>query len=55
MKLPENRALAVQVVMRSPKMFWVTKPVIMRNPPVTAERPTPRLAEWRYTFAMESS
>ncbi|RLG84957.1 MAG: hypothetical protein DRO39_06720 [Thermoprotei archaeon] len=55
MRIPEHRAAAVQVVMKTPKMFWVTKPVIVRNVPVTAVRPTPRLAEWRYTFATEAS
>lgn len=47
----ELRAAGIQVVMRTPKMFWVTKPVIIRNPPITAVIPTPRLAEWRLKFA----
>ena len=55
MKLAENRAFGVQFLYRSPKMFWVTKPSIIRNLPVTAVRPTPRLAEWRYIFASSAS
>jgi hypothetical protein len=55
MKLSEHRPAAVQVVIRTPKMFWVTKPIILRNVPVTAVRPTPRLAEWRYKFATKAS
>jgi hypothetical protein len=55
MKLAEHRPAAVQVVFRTPKMFWVTKPIILRNVPVTAIRPTPRLAEWRYIFATKAS
>jgi len=55
MRLAGNRSAAVQVVLRSPNMFWVTKPVIIRNPPITAIRPTPRLAEWRYIFATSAS
>jgi len=55
MKLAENRALAVQVVLRTPKMFWIVKPTIIRNVPVTAIRPTPRLAEWRYLFAVKGA
>jgi len=50
-RIPVNRALAVQVIQRSTKMFWVTKPVILRNVPITAVLPTPRLAEWRLLFA----
>jgi hypothetical protein len=55
MKRSENRAAAVQVVLKTDKMFWVTKPVVLRNVPVTAARPTPRLAAWRYTFAESAS
>jgi hypothetical protein len=55
MKLSEHRPAAVQVIFRTPKMFWVTKPIILRNVPVTAVRPTPRLAEWRYIFATRAS
>jgi len=55
MRLPENRAAAVQVVLKTPRLFWVTKPVIVRNVPVTAIRPTPRLAEWRYLFATQGA
>jgi hypothetical protein len=55
MKLAEHRPAAVQVVFRTAKLFWVTKPIILRNIPVTAVRPTPRLAEWRYRFASEAS
>jgi hypothetical protein len=50
-----SRALAVQVVMKSPKMFWVTKPIITRNVPVTAVRPTARLAEMRHYVATHAS
>ena len=32
-------------------MRWVTKPIIIRNPPITSVLPTPRQAEWRYLFA----
>lgn len=49
------RAAAIQVVVKSPKMFWVTKNVITRNIPVTAVQPTPRQAEWRYTFASSAA
>jgi hypothetical protein len=55
MKLAEHRPAAVQVVFKTPKLFWVTKPIILRNVPVTAVRPTPRLAEWRYIFATKAS
>lgn len=55
LKLAEQRAAGVQVYMRTPKMFWTTKDVIVRNPPITAVRPTPRLAEWRYLFATEGA
>jgi len=51
MRLAGNRPAAIQVVIRTPNMYWVTKPVILRNPPETAIRPTARLAEWRYRFA----
>jgi len=54
-KLSELRAAGIQVYMKSPKMFWVTKPVIVRNVPITAVRPTARLAEWRYIFATEGA
>jgi len=50
-KLSELRAAAIQIVIRTPKMHWVTKPLIIRNVPITAIRPTPRLAEWRLKFA----
>jgi hypothetical protein len=50
-KLSELRAAAIQIVLRTPKMFWITKPLIIRNVPITAVRPTPRLAEWRLKFA----
>lgn len=46
-----NREAAVQIVMRTPNMDWVTKPVIIRNLPITIWEPTPRLAAWRYAFA----
>lgn len=46
-----GRAAAVQVVIRTPKMFWVTKNAVVKNLPVTAALPTPRQAEWRLTFA----
>jgi hypothetical protein len=55
MKLAEHRPAAVQVVFKTAKLFWVTKPIILRNIPVTAVRPTPRLAEWRYIFATKAS
>jgi hypothetical protein len=55
MRLTEHRSAAVQVVFKTAKLFWVTKPVILRNVPVTAVRPTPRLAEWRYIFATKAS
>jgi hypothetical protein len=55
MKLAEHRPAAIQVVFKTDKMFWVTKPIILRNVPVTAVRPTPRLAEWRYIFATRAS
>jgi hypothetical protein len=55
MKLAEHRPVAVQVVFKTTKLFWVTKPIILRNVPVTAVRPTPRLAEWRYIFATKAS
>jgi hypothetical protein len=55
MKLVENRPFGVQFYRRSPKMFWVTKTGIVRNLPITAVRPTPRLAEWRYIFATTAS
>jgi len=54
-KISELRAAGVQVYMKTPKMFWVTKPVIIRNVPITAVRPTARLAEWRYRFATEGA
>ena len=54
-KISELRAAGVQVYMRTPKLFWVTKPVIIRNVPITAVRPTARLAEWRYRFATEGA
>jgi hypothetical protein len=47
----KSRTGAVQVVMRSPKMTWVTKPVIIRNYPITAVSPTVRQAEMRQLFA----
>jgi len=55
MRLSENRPYAVQLVIRTSRMFWVTKGVILRNVPITADRPTPRLAEWRYRFAVEGA
>ena len=54
-KISELRAAGVQVYMKTPKLFWVTKPVIIRNVPITAVRPTARLAEWRYRFATEGA
>jgi len=54
-KISELRAAGIQVYMKTPKMFWVTKPVIIRNVPITAVRPTARLAEWRYLFATEGA
>jgi len=54
-KISELRAAGIQVFFKTPKMFWVTKPTIIRNIPVTAVRPTPRLAEWRYRFAVEGA
>jgi hypothetical protein len=54
MKLAEHRAAAVQVYFKTGKLFWVTKNIILRNIPITAVRPTPRLAEWRYTFATKA-
>jgi len=45
----------VQIVLKSNKMFWVTKPVIIRKPPITAILPTPRQAAWRYHFAGAAS
>jgi len=54
-KISDLRAAQIQVYFRTPKMFWVTKPVITRNVPITAERPTARLAEWRYLFATEGA
>jgi hypothetical protein len=51
----ELLAAGIQVVFRTPKMVWVTKDLILRNPPITAIRPTPRLAAWRYYFAETSS
>jgi hypothetical protein len=55
LKLAGVRAAGVQVFPRTAKMFWVTKGVVVRNPPITAVRPTPRLAEWRYKFAVEGA
>jgi hypothetical protein len=55
LKLAGLRAAGVQVFPRTAKMFWVTKGVVIRNPPITAVRPTPRLAEWRYKFAVEGA
>jgi hypothetical protein len=55
MKRAGNRAAAVQVVLKTDKMDWVTKPLILRNVPVTAVRPTKRLAAWRYIFATSAS
>jgi hypothetical protein len=49
-----GRALAVQVVPRTAKMDWITKPQVIRNVPITAARPTPRLAEMR-VFVIDSS
>ena len=46
-----NREAAVQLVMRTGKMDWVTKPFVIRNMPYTIWTPTPRLAAWRYAFA----
>ncbi|RLI43487.1 hypothetical protein DRO69_09245 [Candidatus Bathyarchaeota archaeon] len=54
-KISDLRAAQIQVYFKTPKMFWVTKPVIVRNVPITAERPTARLAEWRYLFATEGA
>lgn len=54
-KISDLRAAQIQVYLRSNKMFWVTKPVIVRNVPITAVRPTPRLAEWRYLFATKGA
>ncbi|RLE65001.1 MAG: hypothetical protein DRJ38_04480 [Thermoprotei archaeon] len=54
-KISDLRAAQIQVYFKSPRMFWVTKPVIVRNVPITAERPTERLAEWRYLFATEGA
>jgi hypothetical protein len=55
MKRSENRKAAVQVVLKTPKMHWITKGIIIRNVPITAIRPTPRLAAWRYYFAEAAS
>jgi hypothetical protein len=55
MRRSENRPFAIQVLLRTDKMFWITKSVILRNVPVTAIRPTKRLAEWRYLFATEGA
>jgi len=55
LKRSENRAAAIQVVLKTDKMFWITKPIVLRNVPVTAARPTPRLAAWRYYFAESAS
>ena len=55
LKRAENRAAAIQVVLKTDKMFWITKPIVLRNVPVTAARPTPRLAAWRYYFAESAS
>jgi len=55
MRLPGNRPAAIQVFPRTANMVWVTKPIILRNPPITAVRPTPRLAEWRYIFGTSAS
>lgn len=42
---------AVQVYFKTAKLFWVTKSVILRNPPYTIFTPHPRQAAWRYAFA----
>jgi hypothetical protein len=55
MRISENRPYAIQVVLKTDRMFWVTKGIILKNPPITAVRPTPRLAEWRYLFATEGA
>jgi len=54
-KISELRAAGIQVYFKTPKLFWVTKPVIIRNVPITAVRPTARLAEWRFRFATEGA
>jgi len=54
-KISDLRAAQIQVYFKTPKMFWVTKSVVVRNVPITAERPTARLAEWRYLFATEGA
>ena len=51
----DRLAYAVQVVIKSAKMDWVTKPIIIRNPPITALIPTKRQAAWRYYFAEAAS
>ena len=39
------------MVLKTAKMDWVTKTIILRNPPITSVFPMPRQAEWRYLFA----
>lgn len=50
-----NLAFSVQVYPKTGKLFWVTKSIIIRNPPITAFQPTARQAEWRATFARLAS
>jgi hypothetical protein len=47
----DEYANAVQFIMKSPAMFWVTKKAWMRNIPITVFQPTRRQAEWWLTFA----
>jgi len=46
--------LDLVLVQPSPRMVWVTKPVILRKLPITAVQPTPRQAAWRGVFALSA-
>jgi hypothetical protein len=49
-KRDKKRAGVVVVVKRTPKMTWVTKPIIVRSLPFTAIEPTERQAGMRALF-----
>ena len=54
-KRSENRAAAIQFVIPTARMFWVTKSYILRNIPITAKYPHPRQAAWRLIFMDEAA
>lgn len=43
---------AVQLVFKTSRMDWVTKPFYVRNPPFTIWAPTARQAAWRLAFGL---